>query len=342
MSFCANCKLFNWKQLEAKKPLQRCTRCHLVTYCGRECQEEHWTKVHSKQCKYLGGIKKAKHSEHEKETCKTCIASNSVGDLVFSPTNPNYVCIFEHVDWSLLPPTYPHPFPLTGPPEDRIEKMLNVAQKILLKIKVTKNPIYLREQQAVDQMEARMWEMKGKMYLYRICGCDKDPVEAVRPFHEAFNEAMTGRPWIALACNFENRESQDRCKPWATFALLIDLMKLTTAIRDENSLKSPNSLPKDYRQVSKKEKFLEVADKIVEALDQEVVPFSDLASIACGGKTEQNCSQCNKKIVVQGISLSCFQVRTSTAEIVFNPTETERYICESSECFNKERYVQEC
>ena len=33
-----------------------------------------------------------------------------------------------------------------------------------------------------------------------------------------------------------------------------------------------------------------------------------------------------------------YQGRTSTAEIVFNPTETERYICESPECFKKERY----
>ena len=67
-----------------------------------------------------------------------------------------------------------------------------------------------------------------------------------------------------------------------------------------------------------------------------MVPFSDLASIACGGKPEQKCSQCEKKIVVQGIFLENFKVRTSTAEIIFSPAETERYICNSSECFDKE------
>ena len=30
-------------------------------------------------------------------------------------------------------------------------------------------------------------------------------------------------------------------------------------------------------------------------------------------------------------------MRTSTAEIVFNAAETKRYICESPECYNKER-----
>ena len=88
---CSNCVLFNWKQPENLKTVRRCTRCHVVAYCGKECQEEHWHKVHRKQCKYLGGLKKAKDSEHKKETCKTCIASDSVGDLVFSPSN-------RHVD----------------------------------------------------------------------------------------------------------------------------------------------------------------------------------------------------------------------------------------------------
>ena len=99
MSWCANCKLFKWDQPADSK---KCSRCHV----------EHWTKVHQEQCRYLAGTKKAEHSEHRKETCRTCIASSSLGVLVFSPTNPYYVCIFENVDWSMLPPTYPHPFPL--------------------------------------------------------------------------------------------------------------------------------------------------------------------------------------------------------------------------------------
>ena len=130
-----------------------------MAYCGVECQEEHWNKVHKKHCKYLAGIKKAKHSEHKRDICRTCTARNSVGDLVFSPTNPNYVCIFENVD----------PHPLAGPKEDRVEKMLTVAQKILKKMKVTKNPVYLLKRQQVDKLEEDLCDMKTTMYQNRIC-----------------------------------------------------------------------------------------------------------------------------------------------------------------------------
>ena len=341
---CSNCFLFNWKQPENRKTLRKCTRCYVVAYCGMECQEEHWHKVHKNHCKYLGGLKKAKHSEHIKETCKTCIKSDSVGDLVFSSTNPNYVCIFEHVDWSLLPPTFPHPFPLHGPPEDRIEKMLNAAQKILLKIKVTENPVYLMQPQQVDDLERDLWDMRCKIYLNRICGGDQDS-EMRMPIYrgtlafvvDIFDSSSSAWGAIAgkAACYFYQMCGDDY-KLLATLSLLIMLITDTASLHLEISLKFSDLLPRDYRQMSKKDEFFEVSDKIIEALDQEVVPFSELAAIACRGKTEQNCNRCHKKIVVQGIKLEDLPVRMPTAQIIFNPVENERYVCESSECYNKE------
>ena len=336
---CANCLLFNWNQPENPNVLRKCTRCHAVAYCGRECQEEHWHKVHKKQCKYLGGTKKAQHSEHKKETCKTCVASDSVGDLVFSPTNPNYFCIFEHVDWSLLPPNFPHPFPLNGPPEDRIEKMLNAAQKILLKIKVTENPVYLLQPQQVERLEKDLWTLRGRIYFIRICGGDRDPLRIFCSMEKVVDVSPTS-PWRAIVEKagyyFYQMHGGELL---ATLALLIQLTRATTFLGIEKSLKSSNSLPREFRQMSKTDQFFEVTDKIMEALDQQVVPFRDLAVIACGGKTQQNCSQCNKPVIVKGISLEDLSVtlRASAAEIVFNPIETERYICESSECYKKER-----
>ena len=121
-----------------------------------------------------------------------------------------------------------------------------------------------------------------------------------------------------------------------TFALVKDLIDYTTAINLESSLKSPISLPEANMPMSKPDQFFEVADKIIGALDQEVVSFSDLVAIACGGKTEQSCSQCHKKIVLQGIYLSGLPIG-QPPEIFLSPIETERYICEATKC-SKEEY----
>ena len=104
----------------------------------------------------------------------------------------------------------------------------------------------------------------------------------------------------------------------------------------ERILKCPISLPEANVPKSKPDRFFEVADKIIEALDQEVLPFSDLAAIACGGETEQSCSQCHKTISVQGIVLDVLRGASIGTQIVLNPLETERYICEAAECHKKE------
>ena len=106
--------------------------------------------------------KKTTNSTHNSKTCKICLLQESVGLQVIEPTNPNYICIFRRVKWKImpptypwktLPPTYPNPFPLTSLPNDRIEKLITVAQRILLKIKVTKNPVYMGWSQDVHMLE---------------------------------------------------------------------------------------------------------------------------------------------------------------------------------------------
>ena len=297
-----------------------------MAYCGVECQEEHWNKVHKKHCKYLAGIKKAKHSEHKRDICRTCTARNSVGDLVFSPTNPNYVCIFENVD----------PHPLAGPKEDRVEKMLTVAQKILLKFKITENPVYLNRRHQFDEFEKKLWELRRQLHLNRIYGGNQNPMTIMGLTAETFTLPSSEWSILTKALGYSDyKVCNGDFTLLATFALVRDLICYTAEVNLESALKSPVSLPKDYRHMSKPDQFFEVVDKIIETLDQQVVPLSHLAAIACAGETEQSCSQCNKEIEIEGIVLTNFPVRKS-AMTVFNPIENERYTCEALECFKKE------
>jgi len=44
----------------------------MFDYCGEDCQQEHWLKVHKKHCKYLVVKKVLAMSEHDEVTCLLC------------------------------------------------------------------------------------------------------------------------------------------------------------------------------------------------------------------------------------------------------------------------------
>ena len=279
-----------------------------------------------------GKNKKATNSTHNKRTCKICLKQESAGLQVFQPTNPNYLCIFKGVNWNTLPPTYPHPFPLTSLPNDRIGKMLSVTQRILLKIKATKNPVYLGWQPYVDMLERGFWDLRSEFYVERIIGCAQDPKLVLDLIRKTFQDPLSAL--VEKTGNFVI--VKDEYKLWATFTLLTELIISTAFVAVESALKSPGSmLPNHQTQVFKNDHFLEVVEKITNALDQEVVPHSELAAIACGGNIEQSCNQCDKKITIAGIFHR--HVRKSIPEVVFNHGEkSRRYVCETSQCWEKE------
>ena len=71
---CANCTLFGWGPNPSSIPLKRCTGCLKIYYCSKECQEEHWRKVHKRHCKFFSGEKGLEGTVvHNKETCSDCI-----------------------------------------------------------------------------------------------------------------------------------------------------------------------------------------------------------------------------------------------------------------------------
>ena len=95
---CANCHLFGWEQPDPRssQALKRCTGCSKISYCSKDCQEEHWRKVHGRHCKFFAGQKGPEGTVvHNKETCKHCIMQEAAGQGVFKEKNPNYVCFFN-------------------------------------------------------------------------------------------------------------------------------------------------------------------------------------------------------------------------------------------------------
>jgi len=84
------------------KELKRCTGCHLLTYCDKDCQREHWLKVHKDHCKLLSGRKIVDNTMHIADKCSLCTdqvkTSNSER---LSSASPKTDCHVEAVTFSM-------------------------------------------------------------------------------------------------------------------------------------------------------------------------------------------------------------------------------------------------
>jgi len=99
-SVCHNCKrkcryeVTNAHKYE--KEYKRCSGCHLLTYCDKDCQLEHWQTVHKNHCKLLSGKKVVANSEQHEKSCQLCLLQQKSGTAqLASSTSPLSVC---HID----------------------------------------------------------------------------------------------------------------------------------------------------------------------------------------------------------------------------------------------------
>ena len=59
--------------------LLQCGQCKIVSYCSRQCQVEHWHRVHKQQCKYLAKQKVMPLVSHGEASCLVCKAEGEAG-----------------------------------------------------------------------------------------------------------------------------------------------------------------------------------------------------------------------------------------------------------------------
>ena len=112
---CFNCSHYGWKQPEDKSTILQCVRCKVVYYCSRQCQEEHWHKLHKHHCKYLAKAKVMPLARHEETSCLVCRKEAETGRKKMSkPSNPVLPCtgyVPEQDNWS---PPHTHPLESAG------------------------------------------------------------------------------------------------------------------------------------------------------------------------------------------------------------------------------------
>ena len=337
--FCINCSMNKWNQTEDTPSLKRCSKCYMVSYCGKECQEEHWKKVHKHHCKF--GCSWG-YSDHNEMSCTYCIAEKAAGKKVFRSKNPTYICTFadglvDHYVRRDLP-SFPHPFHVAGLPDDRCERLINAMQRVLLKIAVTNHPASQCWAREMKNIGARLWNLKRLLYDIRLTY-----PEFETPRTPAFAEETRLLVQEALECVFvEGYVSQfsDRFQLFDTFRLLCLLFMDNEILAGGKMLRGVGKyLTREHKKiwcrVGDCGAFRDLIDEVLDVLEHKLVPYRDLVAIACKGNIERECNTCGKQISVEMIVHSTDLVATQPSSVAVSAIDRETYTCGAPECMDK-------
>ena len=328
---CANCKLFGWEEPDPSiSPLKVCTGCRKISYCSKACQEEHWNKVHRRHCKFFSGEKGAEGTVvHNKETCSHCMMQEAAGQAVFKEKNPNYICFFDPVNpkaESLQELQIKYPLPLkAGTQQSRVERIIDVLQRLLLKIKLTRQPVSRLYPREVDLITDELLHMKKAAIADHVIY----PRTYQTPVDLTKLKAL-------LYADLRSLHPNGRYQMWHTFLMVSDLLYCIRTVELDGMIKKPEkSLPKEQRSVSRMVRggsFLTVADQILEVLEEKLVSQEDLAAIVCDGDVERVCSGCSKDISIKVVLTWGDQRIEGTPAVMFQSGQANLFSCGEKAC----------
>ena len=176
---CSNCKNYDWKQLEDLSQNLRCSRCHTCYYCSKECQKEHWEKVHKFHCKFLSGRKIQKESQHVSKTCLYCVVEEKIGEINMCKEAFSYLgCPWMNDQAGILSFKHVHgvvtPSPLklgeiSGCFSSKIEHTLFTLRRLIYKMSKIKHIVWCEFQDEIERIDIvldliRMKEIISSFY----------------------------------------------------------------------------------------------------------------------------------------------------------------------------------
>ena len=252
---CANCFVFDWEQPEDRSTLRNCGRCKLLKYCSKECQEEHWELVHKKHCRKLM-LAKEEAEQLEKR-----------GDV-------SSVGLFSH-----------HPFPLSGQLKDTTEMLVDLVQRILLKMEQTGHPAWDLDE--VKQLEVSMDKCRKTIW-------------AERKLFPKIKQVALGFPFSVP----DKSLLFDPNKLWSTLHLVLGRLQSQNILVALTTMKDPlSSVPEELWQLVEREvgsSFPARLQNLLQAFTGDQVPtFLDLLKVFCGGTLLHKCSFCSANLSLQ-------------------------------------------
>ena len=226
---CANCRVYGWKQPSDESMLLRCSRCKFIRYCSKECQQEHWVKVHRHHCRYLAKEKVMKKSRHDPASCPGCIKQAEVGLAEISKAASPYLgCPWTMDNVGGDEAAFPLPFKLgemAGQWQTKAEHTVFVMKKLLHKMKVTKYPAYTSNPEAINHMGKLVNKMRQDIWLAYIHVVPSGLHRTIRALIDAaVTKILKQASDISKDLSAQKYQDQTVFRPWDTFRLLLNIL----------------------------------------------------------------------------------------------------------------------
>eukprot|EP00092_Neocalanus_flemingeri_P035530 GFUD01038674.1.p1 GENE.GFUD01038674.1~~GFUD01038674.1.p1 ORF type:complete len:406 (-),score=128.53 GFUD01038674.1:125-1342(-) len=315
--FCANCVNYGWKQPADKNILKRCSKCKFLYYCSKECQVEHWVKVHKQHCKYLAELKVMAQSRHDPLSCPGCKEEAKVGPVEMAKQdNPTLGCpLATYYAPLVFLPDYgdgnktsaPLPFKLgemTGQFLTKAEHTVSLMMRILYKMKVTKHAAWTIKPEASLYIYRMVNALRNNIWVVYISA---NPGQRLDDLLAANMEQLVDK---MISCAEEIDEKltavqfldQSLFRPWDMFKLLLNIAR---EFRFDVVRKAAESvgLAEDHQMRVTSSQFNSMWQEVLDSMPGHLIPYTDILHILCGGQLTQVCFGCAKEITVSDVLL---------------------------------------
>jgi len=319
--FCYNCDIYRWDQPADESTIKHCSRCKFICYCSKECQKEHWEKVHKKQCKYLAREKVKPLSRHDPGNCSGCKQQADTGLVEMAKqNNPVLGCgIPKDFDPIIFPlgvkdsNKIPAPLPIqlgemSGKFQTKQEHTVSIAIRILNKMGMIKHPAWIicldgmtRLMKALLVVRMRIWNvhtlsssepvMEGQ--LREIIG---EPISEIYPIIDL------------IASKLKRVLDPSLFQHWNTLLILLEFL-LTCCLDEFRRDAEVAGLPELSHDIHEtrltSEQFNSKWQGVLDSMaDGMLVPYTVLVKQVCGGSIYQVCRGCARDVTVTTIMTS--------------------------------------
>ena len=296
--------------------------------------------MHNKHCPSLAASEVTRY-EHKKKECEQCLQVVSHGGprAVSDPLSPVYPCILKSLDG--LPKSFfsHHPFSLNGDPEDRIERLVILIKKLLLKMVLSDHKVMQRCSYEMYSLISTMDHNRMMIWMIRKS----------KPVHDAAfwmmeNLELCGddfwNPLLAKSGVLHDDEyilSDDHYRIFDTCTILYNVLDYIHGPSSmQKDFKGTDSMfPEEYNMgplLAKAENstFLATVDKLLDALEHELIPYPEVVKIICGGEVNKRCSLCNSHVTVTEVIQ--FKKRLNRVGCFFNTMNMGMVRCAAHRC----------